>query len=127
MPVQYPAGIIKEHLFCRDSVGLFDVSHMGQVRIIGKDALSFLEYLTVADLQHLEKGKATLSLIMNDKGGIRDDCIITKDGDQQFFVVINAGCKDKDLEYFRYHKSLPNWNEKDISIIYTEDNSLVAV
>jgi aminomethyltransferase len=50
MPVLYPDGIIKEHLHCRDSVGLFDVSHMGQVRIKGKDSLAFLERLTVADL-----------------------------------------------------------------------------
>lgn len=50
MPVLYPEGILKEHLHCRESVGLFDVSHMGQVRIVGKDARAFLERLTVADL-----------------------------------------------------------------------------
>lgn len=82
MPVQYPEGIIKEHLFCRESVGLFDVSHMGQVKIVGKDASSFIEHLTVADCQGLEKGKATLSLIMNVNGGIQDDCIVTKDQDE---------------------------------------------
>jgi aminomethyltransferase len=64
---------------------------------------------------------------MNEQGGIRDDCIITKDEDNAFFVVINAGCKDKDLEYFHYHKNLSNWNNKDISIIYSEDNSLISV
>lgn len=64
---------------------------------------------------------------MNEKGGINDDCIITKVEDNSFFMVINAGCKDKDLEYMRYHKSLGDWKNKDVSIIYNEDNSLVAV
>lgn len=127
MPVLYPEGIIKEHLRCRESVGLFDVSHMGQVRIHGKDAAEFLEYFTVADVQSLENGKATLSLIMNEKGGINDDCIITKDQDNKFFVVINAGCKDKDLEYMRAIKSSDKFKNKDISIDYNEDNSLIAV
>lgn len=127
MPVLYPEGIIKEHLHCRDSVGLFDVSHMGQVRIVGKDAQAFLERLTVADLQGLSKGKATLSLIMNEKGGINDDCIITKVENDSFFVVINAGCKDKDLEYMNMHRNSPDFKDKDVSIIYSEANSLIAV
>jgi len=127
MPVLYPEGIIKEHLHCRDSVGLFDVSHMGQVRIKGKDACSFLERLTVADLQNLAPGKATLSLIMNEKGGINDDCIITKVADDHFFMVINAGCKDNDLKYMNAHKTSSEWRNKDVSILYNEDNSLVAI
>jgi aminomethyltransferase len=53
--------------------------------------------MTVADLQNLQKGKATLSLLMNEQGGINDDCIITKVEDDHFFVVLNAGCKDTDL------------------------------
>lgn len=64
---------------------------------------------------------------MNEKGGINDDCIITKVEDNSFFMVINAGCKDKDLEYMRYHKSLGDWKNRDVSIIYNEDNSLIAV
>lgn len=127
MPVLYPEGIIKEHLHCRASVGLFDVSHMGQVRIKGKDARAFLERLTVADLQNLAPGKATLSLIMNEKGGINDDCIITKVTDDHFFMVINAGCKDNDLKYMNQHLSSGEWNKKDIGIEYNEDNSLIAV
>jgi len=75
-----------------------------------------LEHFTVADLQNLGKGKATLSLIMNEKGGINDDCIITKVEDDSFFVVINAGCKDKDLEYMRAIRGSGDWKNKDISI-----------
>ena len=127
MPVLYPEGIIKEHLHCRENVGLFDVSHMGQVRIVGKDALAFLERLTVADLKNLAPGKATLSLIMNEKGGINDDCIITKVTDEHFFMVINAGCKDNDLAYMNAHKNGSEWKSKDVAINYNEDNSLIAV
>jgi aminomethyltransferase len=64
---------------------------------------------------------------MNEKGGINDDCIVTKIDDQSFFVVLNAGCKDKDLEFMNYHKNLGSWKNKDVSIIYNEDNSLIAV
>lgn len=127
MPVLYPEGIIKEHLHCRQSVGLFDVSHMGQVRIVGKDAAAFLERLTVADVQALPRGKATLSLIMNEKGGINDDCIITKVEDDHYFMVINAGCKDNDLKYMNEHKASSEWRNKDINILYNENNSLIAV
>jgi aminomethyltransferase len=127
MPVLYPEGIIKEHLHCRHQAGLFDVSHMGQVRIKGKDALSFLEFMTVADLQALKKGKATLSLLMNEQGGIMDDCIITKVEEDHFFVVLNAGCKDSDLAFIDSHRKSPLWTGKDISVDYNEDNSLIAV
>jgi aminomethyltransferase len=99
MPVLYSEGIIKEHLHTREYAGIFDVSHMGQVRIVGKDASDFLEKLTVADVKALKKGHATLSLLMNEKGGIKDDCIITKVEEDSFFVVINAGCKDADLAH----------------------------
>lgn len=127
MPVTYPDNIIKEHLHCRNKVGLFDVSHMGQVRLVGKDAGAFLERLTVADIKALTPGKATLSLIMNEKGGINDDCIITKVDDKEFFMVINAGCKDNDLKYMNEHKTSSEWRDKDLSILYNEDNSLIAV
>lgn len=62
---------------------------------------------------------------MNEHGGIKDDCIITKDEDNSFFVVLNAGCKDKDLDFLKYHRELVK--RKDITISYTEDNSLIAV
>jgi glycine cleavage system T protein len=83
--------------------------------------------LTVADVKALAPGKATLSLIMNEKGGINDDCIITKNDDNNYFMVINAGCKDNDLKYMNEHKNSSEWRNKDISILYNEDNSLIAV
>ena len=76
MPVQY-FGIIEEHLNCRNNASLFDVSHMGQVRIHGKDRFSFIESLCVGDIKELKTGSAALSLFTNEKGGIIDDTIIT--------------------------------------------------
>ena len=125
MPVQYE-GIIKEHLHCREHAGLFDVSHMGQVNVTGKDAQAFLERAFVADVQALGKGKATLSLLMNEKGGIMDDCIITKDEEEKYFVVLNAGCKYKDLDHLKALRE-GEFAKKDVSINYFETHSLVAV
>ena len=127
MPVVYSEGIIKEHLHTRQHVGIFDVSHMGQVKIVGKDASRFLEKYTVADLKALEEGKATLSLITNEQGGVKDDCIITKVNNNEYFVVINAGCKEKDLEHFNFHLTSKEWNKKDVAIHYNENHSLIAV
>ena len=124
MPVQYPAGIIKEHLHCRASVGLFDVSHMGQFKIEGKEAKKFLETMTVADIGALTPGKATLSLLMNDKGGIVDDCIITKVTDNEFFVVLNAGCVDKDVAHLKKYRDA---DFKDVLIEQNHNNALLAI
>ena len=123
MPVNYPLGGLKEHLHCRKSVGLFDVSHMGQVRFRGKDAAKLLELVTVVDTATLQPGQGSLSLLMLEDGGIKDDCIITKMADDDYYVVLNAGCKFTDLEHINNHKP----GEWDVSIEYSEDNSLVAV
>jgi aminomethyltransferase len=64
---------------------------------------------------------------MNDKGGINDDCIITKVDDDHFFMVINAGCKDNDLKYMAMHKANAEWAKKDVGIEYNENDSLIAV
>ena len=81
----------------------------------------------MADLKNLKQGGSTLSLIMNEKGGINDDCIITKDEQDKFYVVINAGCKDNDLAYMAALKSSDKFRGKDIAIDYNEDNSLIAI
>lgn len=64
---------------------------------------------------------------MNEKGGIKDDCIITKDDDKLFFVVLNAGCKDKDLEHLRGQLKQSEWSGKDVKIEYGEENSLISI
>ena len=101
MPVQYPDGIIKEHQKTRESAGLFDVSHMGQVIIEGDNATAELEALVPADLVGLEINKSIYSLLMNDEGGVRDDLIITKWAENRYFIVVNAACKTEDIAYFR--------------------------
>lgn len=78
MPVNYPAGVLKEHLFCRESASLFDVSHMGQLKIYGKNRVDFVEKICVCDVEGLKPKESKLSLILNDKAGIIDDTIVSK-------------------------------------------------
>lgn len=84
------------HLHTRSLASLFDVGHMLQTRVSGKDAGEYLESLTTCDLKNLGKGAATLTIFTNDKGGILDDLIITKDDEDKYFVVSNAGRRDED-------------------------------
>lgn len=96
MPVQYPLGVMGEHKHTRAKAGLFDVSHMGQVRIDGADAAQKLEALTTGDLQALAPGRMRYTLFTNETGGILDDLMVTNAGDH-LFVVVNAACKTADL------------------------------
>src|SRR5262249_25704413 len=96
MPVQYPAGILAEHLHTRAAAGLFDVSHMGQVRLKGADAAKALETLCPGDIQALGPMRQRYTLFTNDAGGILDDLMVTNAGDH-LFVVVNAACKIADV------------------------------
>jgi len=101
MPIQYEGeGIIASHFHTRQKASLFDVSHMAQLKLTGKDRVKFLESVTVADVQGLKANTGTLSLITNAKGGIIDDTIITNRGDH-IFMVVNAGCAQKDVAHLR--------------------------
>ncbi|KGE04856.1 Aminomethyltransferase (glycine cleavage system T protein) [Pseudohaliea rubra DSM 19751] len=99
MPVQYPAGIIREHEHTREQAGLFDVSHMGQVVIEGPGTAALLERLVPADVQGLAANGQTYALLTNEEGGVRDDLIITRWSEERFFLVVNAACKAEDLAY----------------------------
>lgn len=101
MPVQYPAGIVREHLHTRREAGLFDVSHMGQLRLRGAGLTAALERLLPLDLQGLPDDRQLYGLLTNDRGGIRDDLIICRRGDDDFFMVVNAACKAADAAYLR--------------------------
>lgn len=103
MPVQYPAGIIKEHLQTRQGAGLFDVSHMGQVIIEGPGAAAMLESLVPVDVEGLGNDRQTYALFTNDQGGVMDDLIITRWDRERFFLVVNAACKEQDIEHLRIH------------------------
>ncbi len=98
MPVQYPAGIIKEHLHTRNHASLFDVSHMGQVRLIGKEAASALESLVPVDVLGLAVYQQRYALFTNEAGGILDDLMITNAG-EFLFMVVNAACKAEDIAH----------------------------
>lgn len=102
MPVLYNGQThIESHNWVRSKVGLFDVSHMQQHRISGKDAGSFLEKVSPIDSKSLKPFTSSLSTLLNSKGGIVDDCIITKHGDNEFYMVTNAGCRSKDLKFLK--------------------------
>ena len=103
MPVQYSSGIIKEHLHTRESAGLFDVSHMGQVIIEGAGTAAMLESLVPVDVQGLGIDRQTYALFTNDQGGVLDDLIITRWAEDRFFLVVNAACKAQDIAHLRAH------------------------
>ena len=96
MPVQYPAGIMAEHLHCRAAAALFDVSHMGQAEIVGEGAAAALERVTPADVQGLKPGRQRYGLLTTESGGILDDFMVANLGDR-LFLVVNASRKHEDL------------------------------
>lgn len=102
MPVQYPNGILKEHLHTRTAAGLFDVSHMGQVRLAGAGAAAALESLVPVDVVGLAVGRQRYALFTNDDGGILDDLMIANFGDH-LLLVVNAACKAQDFAHLHAH------------------------
>lgn len=102
MPVQY-TGVADEHKTVRASAGLFDVSHMGTFEISGKDAASFLDYLTPTNNSGLTAGQAQYSLLLKENGTIIDDIIIYRLGNEKFFMVANAGNVEKDFNWIKNH------------------------
>jgi aminomethyltransferase len=100
MPVQYPTGILKEHLHTREKAGLFDVSHMGQAFLDGADPALALEKLTPADVCGLKEGMQRYGLLLNDSGTIKDDFMFSRlAGENALYLVVNAGTKEGDFEY----------------------------
>lgn len=109
MPVQFPAGVMKEHLHTRTAAGLFDVSHMGQVIIRARsgsnaDAALALERLVPVDVAGLAEGRQRYALFTGEDGGILDDLMIANRGDH-FFLVVNAACKEADFAHLQKHLS----------------------
>jgi aminomethyltransferase len=104
MPVQYPAGLMAEHLHTRQAAGLFDVSHMGQLRLVGPDAAAAFDSLMPVDVIDLGVGKQRYGLLLNDAGGIIDDLMfvnrdVANGGD--IFVIVNGACKHGDLAHIQ--------------------------
>ncbi|OLL24110.1 putative aminomethyltransferase, mitochondrial [Neolecta irregularis DAH-3] len=107
MPIQYTQGIPDSHKWVRSKAGLFDVGHMVQMKFRGPKVTAFLESITPSDLNSLAPFSSTLSVLLNTNGGIVDDLIITKHSETEYYVVTNAGCREKDLAYLKSH--LENW------------------
>ena len=104
MPVQYPAGVIEEHMATRTRAGLFDVSHMGEIWVEGPDAIPFVNRLTTNDVSKLVDGQAHYSAFTNEKGGVVDDLLVYRFGPEKLLLVVNAGTTDKDWEWITTHK-----------------------
>lgn len=107
MPVQYPAGLMAEHQHTRHAAGLFDVSHMGQLRLVGPQAAAALESLLPIDVIDLPAGKQRYGLLLDDGGGIRDDLMLCNRGHREgagggdLFIIVNGACKATDIAYLQ--------------------------
>lgn len=120
MPVQYPTGILTEHLQTRRSAGLFDVSHMGQLRLVGDGAIAAIERLVPGDIQALGIGRIRYTMLTNDQGGIIDDLMIAR-RENELALVVNAGTKDGDIAHLKAH--LP----AGIDLIHEDQRALLAL
>ena len=122
MPVQY-TSIIEEHKTVRNSVGLFDVSHMGELIVKGKDSLAFLNKIVPQNISKLTDSKAVYCQLTNKQGGLVDDLIIYKLEDEKYLVIANASRVDEDLNWMTL-----NIEDLDVEIINESHNySLIAV
>lgn len=123
MPVQYPAGVMKEHLHTRSQAGLFDVSHMGQVILRGssyEEAALALEALIPVNVAGLKENRQRYGFFTNDQGGILDDLMFANRGDH-IFVVVNAACKDQDIALMQ------NGLAEGVAVEVIDDRALLAL
>lgn len=124
MPVQYAVenggGIIAEHLWTRESAGLFDVSHMGQLAVSGEGAAEALEALLPGDISALQPGRQRYSLLLNDAGGVLDDLMVTR-RDDHFYLVVNGATKWEDIGHLR--EFLPD----AITLSHLDEQALLAL
>lgn len=119
MPVQYKLGLLKEHQHVRAQVGLFDVSHMGQIRLSGRHVAAEMEKLVPVDVINLAESMQRYALLTNEAGGILDDFMMTNAGDH-LFAVVNADCKVQDIAYMRAMLS----NQVQLDVL---DHALIAL
>lgn len=125
MPVLYAdLGLTESHLWTRAKSSIFDVSHMVQFKIKGESATEFLESITPSGIHELQPGQGTLSVLLNEQGGIIDDTIITKHSNTEFYIVTNAACREKDLTHIQ--QKLQAWG-KPLSMELLDDHGLIAL
>jgi len=129
LPVQYADGLNQSHAHVRNSAGLFDVSHMGQVKVTGEKRVAFLETICVTDVAATKPGVAKLSVLTNEQGGVIDDFMLCP-RDDHVFMVLNAGCKDKDMAHIRAQMAkynAANPSATPVALEYLDKRSLVAL
>ena len=120
MPVQYPLGVMKEHVHTREKAGLFDVSHMGQVKVSGERAAAALETLIPVDIEGLVENRQRYGMFTNEQGGIMDDLMLANRGDH-IFMVVNAACKGADIAHMKAHL------EPEVTVTEIADRALLAL
>src|SRR5947209_445940 len=103
MPVQY-ASIVDEHQAVRKNIGMFDISHMGQLIVDGSEARSWLNTMLTNNIDKLDVGQGQYTFLLNERGGIIDDLIAYRIGDKKFLLVVNASCTDEDFEWLNKHR-----------------------
>ena len=113
MPLYY-TSILDEHLAVRQALGVFDISHMGQVLVTGPEAMRTLNHLMVSDFTQVGIGRACYTLMLNEQGGIIDDVIIYRLGDEEFLVIVNCGGRETDIAWLHAHRQ-GNTTVTDIS------------
>jgi aminomethyltransferase len=127
MPIQYKDSIMEATTHCREKASIFDVSHMCGLTLKGKDAVSFLEKLVVGDIKAIENGSGSLSVFTNEKGGIIDDTVVTKVADDEIYLVVNAGCREKDLAHIKKHLDKFTGDGGKTELEVHDDRSLLAL
>ena len=122
MPVEYPkhGGLIAEHLAVRNGVGVFDVSHMGDIRVHGPEALAAIQHITMNDASKLNAGQAQYSAMLYPQGTFVDDVIVHKMADDDYLIVINAGTREKDFNWVRDNARGFNCTVTDLSDNFTQ-------
>lgn len=120
MPVQYPAGTIEEHLRTRTHAGLFDVSHMGEIDVRGRDAIAFVNRLTSNDVTKLIDGQAQYSAMTTPEGTVIDDLLVYRFSEDHLFLVVNAGTTDKDWDWIKSHHAGESVELKNVSADYCQ-------
>jgi aminomethyltransferase len=120
MPVQYPAGTIEEHMTVRAAVGLFDVSHMGEIEIRGPQALELVQRLTTNDAGKLEDGQAQYSALTYPEGTFVDDILVHRFAPDHYFLCVNASNSDKDLAWIDGHAIDYDAEATNVSANYTQ-------
>lgn len=119
LPVQYPAGLIKEHMAVRTCCGLFDVSHMGEILLTGPDSVKNLNHLLTNDYTYMFPGQARYSPMCNENGGVVDDLIVYKQEENRYLLVVNAANKDKDFQWISSHL-VGNASAEDLSASFAQ-------